>query len=393
MHTCREIAKLLDAYTDGELDESRRLWLEAHLQECALCNWLVLGKKNEARLIRSGDPVPELSTGFTGRVISNLARSNSRAPGEGFFSLRRLGARPWLAPALAGLVLLVTVSLAASGHLLPTSPGQVAASRYAPVAGQAGPALPQTPVSFGNNNLAPQGNLPAFGVHEKSAVGENVQGPASSKGVAGKETAGPEEIRATSSPQENSVAAPENSNPANNTMAASGAPAAAIPAPLTKSYDAGDLQELEQQGYTVFWPGYLPPGYSLSAISAQPPQPGGSAAPSATMPSGQNSAQNATILSGTGSLQFSYRDARTGGWITLEIQPLNTPIPQFGPAANTAAGNQPPGPPAPAKTAGNQPSGANPIARYAQKHGASFMLTVTGSLPYEELEQVAASVQ
>jgi hypothetical protein len=392
MHTCREIEKLLDAYTDGELDEPRRLWLEAHLQECALCNWLVLGKKNEARLIRSGDPVPALSTGFTGRVMSNLARSNSRAPGEGFFSLSRLGVRPWLAPALAGLVLLlVTVSWAASGYLLPTSPGHVAARQYAPMAGQAGRALPQTPVSSGNDNLAPPDNLPAFGVHEKSAVGENAQGPASSKGVAGKETAGPEDSRATSSPQENSVAAPENPNPANNTMAASGAPATAIPAPLTKSY-----QELEQQGYTVFWPGYLPPGYSLSAISAQPPQLGGSAAQSATTSSGQDSTQNATMLSGTGSLQFSYRDAQTGGWITLEIQPLNTPntpVPQLGPAANAAAGNQPPGPPAPAKTAGNQPSGANPIIWYAQKHGASFMLTVTGSLPYEELEQVAASVQ
>ncbi len=126
MYTCREIERLLDTYTDGELDEPRRLRVEAHLQGCALCRRLVRCKEDEARLIRSGDPVPPISASFTRQVMSNLAHRDSRAWGEEFFPLRKVVTRPWLAPALAGLMLLVTVSWAASRHLLPVIPGQVA---------------------------------------------------------------------------------------------------------------------------------------------------------------------------------------------------------------------------------------------------------------------------
>ena len=109
---------------------------------------------------------------------------------------------------------------------------------------------------------------------------------------------------------------------------------------------------------------------------------------------------------GQDSLLLTYRNGQTGGWITLEIQPLNSPAPQpVTPAAN-AAENQAAGAPASANAAvnqtagtvasanatGNQPPGADRITWQAQKNGASFLLTVTGSLPDAELKGVAASV-
>jgi hypothetical protein len=248
------------------------------------------------------------------------------------------------------------------------------------MAGQSGPVLRQTPAPSGHDNLAPQANPTAFGVSEKSAKEENIQSPADGRGVAGQEAARPEGSRAIAfSPQENSVVPSENPNPMSMTAAGPEAPATAIPAPPPKSYE-----KLEQQGYPVFWPGYLPPGYSLSSISAQPPQPGASAT------------QDAAIQSGSGSLQFSYRNAQTDGWITLEVQPLNapnTPVPQPEPAANDESGNQQPSPLTPAEAAESQPAGTSRATRYARKYGANFLLTVTGSLAYEELEQVAVSVQ
>ena len=80
MYTCREIEKLLDTYIDGELDEPRRLRVEAHLQGCALCGRLARCKEEEARLIRSGDPVPALSAGFTAQVMSNLTPAHAGYP-------------------------------------------------------------------------------------------------------------------------------------------------------------------------------------------------------------------------------------------------------------------------------------------------------------------------
>ena len=96
MHACREIEKLLNAYTDGELDEPDRLRVKAHLQECASCSQSVQRKEAEARLLHSGTLVPALSADFTRRVMSNLNRSNYRGR-EGFIPPSKLIARPWQA--------------------------------------------------------------------------------------------------------------------------------------------------------------------------------------------------------------------------------------------------------------------------------------------------------
>jgi anti-sigma factor RsiW len=382
VHTCREIEKLLDTYTDGELDQPRRLKVEAHLQGCALCSRLAHYKVDEARLIRSGDPVPALSAGFTAQIMSNLNGSNSRAEGKGFFSLRKLLTRPWLAPALAGLMLLVTVSWAASSHLLPASPGQVAfqGSSRAPYGRGRAAQMPKTPVSSGNNNLRRQDalkpGLPKGSEREdtRGSDGNNAlnisEGPANIPAPAGSPAIVP-------SPQDNwetAAGASSSGRAASQAMA----PPTISPAPEARSYE-----ELEQQGYAVFEPGYLPPGYSLATASPQPPDPGIDST---------GSAPEATPYPGQDSLLLTYRNTQAGGWITLEIQPLNSPAPQPVTTSANATGNPTAGTMASANATGSQPPSADQIVRQAQKNGASFLLTVTGSLPDEELKRVAASV-
>lgn len=116
---------------------------------------------------------------------------------------------------------------------------------------------------------------------------------------------------------------------------------------------------------------------------------------------------------GQDNLLFTYRNAQTGGWFTLEIQPQNSSTSKSGPESPTnatvaapsamqptspgpaspnAAGNQLAGPTASANTAGNQPPGTDQVAWQTQKNGASFILTVTGSLSDDELGKVVASV-
>jgi anti-sigma factor RsiW len=360
MCTCREIEKLLDAYTDGELAGPRRLVVEAHLQGCALCSRLERGKEEEARLVRSADPVPALSAGFTAQVMSNLNYDNSRVTGAGFFSLKALFARSWLAPALASLLLLATVSWLAARRLPPASPRQVAFQNSI-VAGQTTPP-PKTLVLFGGASLE----------HQKALAPSLPKEP---------EPEGTRESAIAPSPQDNQGAAAGNSS-SGSTASQAMTPLTTSPASPPESYG-----EQEQQGYPVFEPGYLPPDYSLESCSPQPADSvGGSAGstPAAAVP-GQNG------------LLLTYRNAQTSGWITLEIQPLNSPAPQ--PVVTSASvpvpanvlGNQTAGTIASTKVASGSP-GAGRITWQAQKNGASFLLTVTSSLPDEELQRVAASV-
>jgi hypothetical protein len=171
-------------------------------------------------------------------------------------------------------------------------------------------------------------------------------------------------------PENSAAAAGNSSTTVNSTMETQ----PANPAPLQPA----SYQKLEQQGYTVFVPGYLPPDYSLVSYSPQPPVYATGAAVSA------GSTQGAAAPPGRDSLLFTYHD-QSGGWLTLEIQPLNGSAPS--PPAITTAG-----PVASANTV-NQPPGTNRITKQAQKNGASFMLTVAGSLPVAELQKVADSLQ
>jgi hypothetical protein len=411
MCTCREIEPLLDTYTDGELDDPRRLRVEIHLQGCADCNRLARSREDEARLFRLGDPVPDLSAGFTGQVMSSLARSRYLVRGEGFFSLRKVLARPWLAPALAALLLLVTVSWAASRYWVPSSPGQIAlksptgasSTASGPMSGQTGSGVHESVQAAPgiDKNLAfsagstPFLNLPMPNFGQPAKFGP-AQAPASKGTAGGTEAAGPEGSRSIPPvPPENKVAAVGSSGTTvNSTMETQPANPAA---PQPNSY-----QSLEQQGYTVFVPGYLPPGYSLVSSSPQPP----SYAAGAVVSPG--SSQGGAAPTGRDSLLFTYRDSQSGGWLTLEIQPLNSPA--AGPAATGGVSAPPavqpssaqpapspvantPGSTAVSGSTGNQPSGASQTIRQASKNGADFMLTVAGSLPVAELQKVAASLQ
>ncbi|MGD0622967.1 MAG: hypothetical protein ABSA82_10995, partial [Thermacetogeniaceae bacterium] len=282
--------------------------------------------------------------------------------GEGFFSLGKVLARPWLAPALAGLMLLVTVSWAASRHLLPVIPGQVALQNST-MAGRAA----QMPQTLARQDT-PVPSLPQ-GLELEDARGS---GGKKALNISEGPTGG------APSPQENKGAAADNPGTGSGAAYKTLETPTTNPAPQPTSY-----QELEQQGYTVFEPGYLPPDYSLASCSPQPPASGGSSA---------GSIQEPAPHPGQDSLLLTYRNGQTGGWITLEIQPLNSPAPQpVTPSAN-AAENQSAGAPASANATGNQPPGADRITWQAQKNGASFLLTVTGSVPDAELKGVVASV-
>jgi hypothetical protein len=117
---------------------------------------------------------------------------------------------------------------------------------------------------------------------------------------------------------------------------------------------------------------------------------------------------------GKNGLLLTYRNNQTGGWITLEIQPQNSPAPVAAPAstyattngttipavqpssaapASSATGNQQPATSASTSTTASQQPGAGQITWPAQKNGSGFILTVNGSLPGEELKKVADSVQ
>lgn len=385
MYACREIEKLLNAYTDGELDEPDRLRVKAHLQECASCSQLARRKEDEARLLHSGTLVPALSADFTRRVMSNLSRSNYRAR-EGFISLRKLLTRPWLAPALVGLLLLVTVSWAASGRLLPPGHGKVSLQAPVPSANNPALTLPMTGVS------EPAAKFPG-----KKASGESAR-PWSNRNVAFSPVKNPntvsEAVYKTVETQTTNPAAPQ----------------------------ATSKEELERQGYTVFELGYLPAGYSLASCYLLPPGSGTGSGTISQEPSGSGTAP----LPGWNSLLLTYRNTQTSAWLVLEIRPVNSPAPEPG---GTKAGTTPPpgaSPEATTKattkavapssappssdvpdashkvnstsgtsdiTAGNQSPEADRITWQAQKHGASFLLTVSGNLPEEELQKVAASVQ
>ncbi len=380
MYACREIEKLLNAYADGELDDPGRLRVKAHLQECASCSQSVQRKEAEARLLHSGTLVPALSADFTRRVMSNLNRSNYQAR-EGFIPPSKLITRSWLAPALAGLLLLVTVSWAASGHLLPPGHGKVSL---------------QAPIPSANN---PAPTLPATGVSELAAK------------FPGKKASG-ESARPWSS--RNTAFSPENPDTVSEAVYKTVETQTANQAPP----QATSKEELERQGYTVFEPGYLPAGYSLASCYLLPPGPGTGSGTASQEPSGSGAAP----LPGWSSLLLTYRNAQTGAWLVLEIRPVNSPArapgstkagiaspPGSRPEVSTkvtadaaAASSAPPSSDVPdvshkvdssAGTTGSQPPGADRITWQAQKHGASFLLTVSSNLPEKELQKVAASVQ
>ncbi|MGD0152465.1 MAG: zf-HC2 domain-containing protein [Thermacetogeniaceae bacterium] len=367
MYTCKEISKLLDLYTDGELDEQRRLLAETHLQGCHLCSRLVRLREEEARLIRSDDPVPALSPGFTRQVMASLGPvMRSPAQGQWLFSLRKSLARPWLAPALAGLVLLAAVSYAASLHLITASPKQVALQN-SQSGSQAQPQL-TLPGSMtfsaeggkaasDNSSLNKQELTGAVAPKTPADSGE-ADRVASSRNV----TPVAQAISPTNATSPTVDGASDAQTPAAGSMPDTGTP---VPPLLSLAPRQNSLEALEQQGYTVFQPGYLPSGYTFDHYSL--------------LPGGSDSAQNTDPLTGKEHILLSYRNIMSGALLTLEIQALANPAPPPQIVSN-------------ANATGSQQTGANRIARQIQKLGHYFMLQVTGTISPDELQIVADSV-
>lgn len=390
MYTCGEIEKLLDIYTDGELDERRRPGVESHLQVCPRCSRLARLRESEARLIRSSDPVPALSAGFTGLVMSNLGRTGRpRYRGDWFFPLNRVIARPWMAPALAGLLLLVTVSWAASGRLAAINP-KLAANYGQQDASQPVPAAPETPAPGDNDQVLNDSAAPGIPPETYSEVEPGHAQPSAdsnnNESQALKNAADAEKDRvALTLPQATSWGESRGVGAAGPDTG--GAPAGramelrAMSLPLQQvSYD-----ELEQQGYAVFEPGYLPPGYSLQPYAVQPQDQGESGRFPAVTPAG------------LGSLSLAYRNDQAGETIALEIRPLDEPAAP--PAPEPVKEPEAAGEPDPDEQQAELPlpeplpDGVNQIAWTAQKNGGDFMLKLIGSVPVEELDKVRASIK
>ncbi len=146
---------------------------------------------------------------------------------------------------------------------------------------------------------------------------------------------------------------------------------APAPSILSLSPQPMSPEALEQAGYTVFTPDYLPAGYSLEKIAPLPVDKGGVSTQEPLPPA-----------PGSQALLVSFLNSQTGERMTLEIASLNGPDPRADQNAKAPAapGSQPPG-------------GNNQITWYAKKHGNVFMLKLSGSIPYPELKKVADLVR
>ena len=383
MYTCKEVIQLLDLYTDGELDEQHRLLVGTHLQSCDLCSRLVRLREEEARMIRSHDPVPALSPGFTRQVMASLSPDmHPSTRGQWLSSLRKSLAQPWLAPALAGLILLVAVSYAASLRLITTNQKQVAFQNS-----QSG-LQAQTQLALPGNTTPETEHDQAFN-ENNSLNKQELAGSAASKPTVPKppvdsieadRAAGSRNIpavsqtaRPTTAINPKAVSAPDAQTPETG-----GTPEAKTPAVSTTDAKTPEvrmmslaprqnsLDALKQQGYTVLQPSYLPPGYIFEQYSL--------------LSGGSDESQSTARFTGTEDILLSYRNAQSGALLTLEIQTPANPAPPSQTDANPNA-------------QGSRQTGTNRITQSLQKLGRNFVLQITGTIPSADLQKVADSVQ
>ncbi len=90
------VTNWLSAYLDGELSESRRLKVQAHLEECAVCRAELEGLRRVSQMLQSA-PAPEFTPAdtFSARLALQLPRNQ---PVEQ--PVRRSTLLWWLAPAV-----------------------------------------------------------------------------------------------------------------------------------------------------------------------------------------------------------------------------------------------------------------------------------------------------
>ncbi len=353
---CRKITRLLDLYHDGELDARRRLMVEAHLRDCEHCRELLRFREQERELVRSSAPVPSLSPDFTSLVISKLTGSEG-AQNVPTSSSRLF--RPWFTPALAALLLLAAICWASSGHLFIGKNRVALTGRPGAYNSAASPSLRDHVVKPAPTGISPG---PAAG---SAAPQTAMSGEAG--GSQGGQTGTGAGSASGSASNPSPAAAPNVSIP--GVQAETARPPAITGATSQPTPQPGSLAALEQAGYTLFTPGYLPSGYAFQQGTPVNAQPAGPAA-------------------GEPGLILYYVNTQSGGRITLEIQP------QSGPA--TSAGQSA----APLPPVGQAP-GIQPQAPGSQqgrsfgtapKNGNNFVLTLSGDVSYLELQRVAASV-
>ncbi len=102
---CSDLTELISAYDDGELPETQRQYIEAHLSACADCRRLLAAYQATRRQIASLPipAVPDIKAGV-------MARTNK----PGFFSRRRLASLPLLVKVLVPAVLIAALALSLS---------------------------------------------------------------------------------------------------------------------------------------------------------------------------------------------------------------------------------------------------------------------------------------
>ena len=85
---CDETKKLLDAYVDGELDLSRELEIETHVEGCAACKIEVEQIADVKTLVRSNMPVYQASPELRSKIRATL-RKESKPKHEWFAAYGR----------------------------------------------------------------------------------------------------------------------------------------------------------------------------------------------------------------------------------------------------------------------------------------------------------------
>jgi hypothetical protein len=121
MLTCREIEGLLDLYIDQELDPLTRKRCAQHLRRCSQCRALLQSREQEAEVIRGGFPVPEITPGFSKRVMAKLSTSSTSRKQESRTWPTYILRKPWMTPVIAAALLVIVVYGVYSTGLFPIS--------------------------------------------------------------------------------------------------------------------------------------------------------------------------------------------------------------------------------------------------------------------------------
>jgi hypothetical protein len=124
---CEKFVPLLDAYHDGELDESERLSVDEHLRKCPACSTHLAGVSRLVATLKAIPPVQmreDFADKFEARLFQEKPDSSQKS--------NVIGARfGFLAASAAALILCVCAGQFFLNH--PAAPNQVAAVTLPPV--------------------------------------------------------------------------------------------------------------------------------------------------------------------------------------------------------------------------------------------------------------------